>query len=106
MPTLSVTVVDKIKDKVINEEYPNILLDDSIKVIKQKIFAYHPEFIPNNLKLEYKNNNDEFVIINDSASILYEYFEKLPEDPVIYITDLQHELKNYDLTLLYTKSII
>ena len=102
MPTLSVTVVDKIKDKVINEEYPNILLDDSIKVIKQKIFAYHPEFIPNNLKLEYKNNNDEFVIINDSASILYEYFEKLPEDPVIYITDLQHELKNYDLTLLYT----
>ena len=54
MPTLSVTVVDKIKDKVINEEYPNILLDDSIKVIKQKIFAYHPEFIPNNLKLEYK----------------------------------------------------
>ena len=101
MPTLSVTVVDKITNKVINEERPNILLDDSIKKIKEKIFAFHPDLIPNILKIQVQNN-DEFITITDINAILYENFEQIPEEPIIYITNLQSELSNYNLETLYS----
>ena len=54
MPTLSVIVVNKKTNNVINNEYPNILLDDSIKKIKEKIFVFNAELIPNLIKIEIK----------------------------------------------------
>ena len=70
MPTLSVTVINKKTDKVLNSEYPNILLDDSIKKIKQKLFVFFPELIPNLVKIEVQNDYGDYITISDSNSLL------------------------------------
>lgn len=101
MPTLSVTVVNKKTDKVINNEYPNILLDDSIKKTKEKLFAFFPEFIPNLIKIEIQNDSGDFITISDSNSILYEAFDSLPEEPVIFLSNLQDYVSVTDVQDLY-----
>jgi hypothetical protein len=101
MPTLSVTVVNKKTDKVINNEYPNILLDDSIKKIKEKLFVFFPELIPNLVKIDVQNNDGEFLTIIDSNSLLYEAFDTLPDEPVIFISNLQDYVSVKDVQDLY-----
>jgi hypothetical protein len=101
MPTLSVTVVNKKTDKVINNEYPNILLDDSIKKTKEKLFAFFPEFIPNLVKIEVQNDSGDFITISDSNSILYEAFDSIPEEPVIFLSNLQDYVSVTDVQDLY-----
>jgi hypothetical protein len=102
MPTLSVIAVNRKTDKVINDEYPNILLDDSIKQIKQKLFVFHPELIPNLLKVEIKDENDNLISITNSNSLLFENFNSLPNEPVIYISNLQDFISQNKLQNLYT----
>jgi len=101
MPTLSVIVVNKKTNKVINDEYPNILLDDSIKKIKEKIFVFNADLIPNLIKIEIKDDSDNFIIINDSNSLLFENFESIPEEPIIFISNLQDTISQKQLQNLY-----
>lgn len=73
--------------------YPNIFLDDSIKKIKDKLFLYNPEFIPNFLKVEVEVGSTK-ILVDNSNNILYEYFDaeaiKMKENSIIYITNLQN----------------
>lgn len=101
MPTLSVVVVNRKTDKVINNELPNILLDDSIKKIKDKLFVFYPDLIPNLLKVEIQDNSGNFITIKDSNSLLFEHFETLPEEPIIFISNLQDFISQKDLQNLY-----
>jgi len=101
MPTLSVTVVNKKTDKVLNNEYPNILLDDSIKKIKQKLFVFFPELIPNLVKIEIQDDSGNFITISDSNSLLYESFNGIPDEPVIFVSNLQDSISTLDLQNLY-----
>lgn len=101
MPTLSVTVVNKNTDKVINNEYPNVLLDDSIKKIKEKLFVFFPELIPNLVKIQVQNDSGDYITILDSNSILYEAFDSIPDEPVIFVSNLQDSISTLDLQNLY-----
>lgn len=85
MTRLTVTVIDKITNNIINVD--NILLDDSIKKIKEKLFIYNPEFIPALLKIEVKDK-----IVKDSNELLLEYFDEYNQESIIYIYILQNEL--------------
>ena len=87
MPSLNVSVI--YSDKII---YNNILLDDSIKKIKEKLFVFFPDLIPNLIKIEVEDNEGNFITIKNSNSLLFEYFETLPEEPRIYISNLQNEI--------------
>jgi hypothetical protein len=101
MPTLSVIAINKTKDEVINTTFPNILLDDSIKKIKEKLFVFNPELIPNLVKVEIKDDIGNFINIKDSNSLLFEHFESLPEKPIIYISNLQDLISQENLQNLY-----
>ena len=101
MPTLSVVAINRKTNKVINNEFPNILLDDSIKKIKEKLFVFFPDLIPNLLKVEIQSANGKFVSLNDSNSLLFEYFDSIPEEPTIFISNLQDFIAQKDLQNLY-----
>jgi hypothetical protein len=101
MPTLSVSVFNKKDDKIINENYPNIVLDDSIKKIKDKLFVFYPEFIPNLIKLELKNKDGSYTTIKDSNSLLFEHFDIIPDRPVIFVSNLQNTISQVNLQELY-----
>jgi hypothetical protein len=101
MPTLSVIIINRKTNNVINDEHPNILLDDSIKKIKEKIFVFNAEFIPNLIKIEIKDDSGNFKIINDSNSLLFENFESIPEKPVIFVSNLQDTISQKELQNLY-----
>jgi hypothetical protein len=101
MPTLSVMVVNRKTNKVINDEYPNILLDDSIKKIKEKIFVFNADLIPNLIKIQIKDDSGNFIIINDSNSLLFEHFESIPHEPIVYVSNLQDTISQKQLQSLY-----
>lgn len=101
MPSLSVTVVNRKTDKVINDDYPNILLDDSIKQIKEKLFVFYPELIPNLIKVEIQNDDGNFIPITNSISLLFEHFDSIPSAPVIFISNLQDTISQKELQNLY-----
>jgi hypothetical protein len=100
--SLNVIVTDKIKNQVINKERPHILIDDNLKAVKDKLFAFDGDYIPNLLKLEYKNNEGEFILITQD---LFKY--NLDEFyPTIYVTKLLDEISNYDFTTVYISNNI
>ncbi len=105
MPTLTVQVINKTTNTILNEKFPTILLDDSIKQIKEKIFVFFPDFIPNLIKLEIQNDKQEFMSITNSNSLLYEIYEIydiIPDQPIIFITNLQDIISNINIQELYT----
>lgn len=104
MPTLSVSVINKQDNKIINEKYPNIVLDDSVKKIKEKLFVFNPEFIPNLIKIEIENEDGTFTTIKDSNSLLFESFYIIPNKPIIFVSNLQNNLSDINLQELYVNS--
>lgn len=100
--SLNVTVIDKIKNQVINENRPHILIDDNLMTVKHKLYAFDGDYIPNLLKFEYKNSDGEFMSITED---LFKY--NLDEfDPTIYVTKLLDEISNYDFTTIYISNNI
>lgn len=97
MFTLVVKVVNKKNESIIIKE-PFILLDDSIHILKNKLFYHFSNFIPNILKVVINNK-----IVKDSDSLIFEYFDtnKLLEDEcVVYITNLYDILQEYKIERL------
>ena len=89
--TLGVKIIDKLTNQVLNKSEDEILfgilMDDTINVIKQKMFvALGIMYYPNLIKLETKINN-EYVLLDDNNCLLFCY-EKYPDEPVIYVTNL------------------
>lgn len=83
---LGVTIINKINnEKITIDSSPNVFLDDSIKNVKEKLFLYNPEFIPNFLKVQIGDKT-----VTNPNDILYEHFDffKLDE-PIIYISNVQ-----------------
>lgn len=101
MPSLSVIVVNKETTKIINEEYPHVLLDDSIKKIKEKLFVFNAELIPNLTKIEIEDESGNLLIIKDSDSLLFEHFTSIPDNPTIFISNLKDTISQAQLQSLY-----
>jgi hypothetical protein len=100
--SLNVIVIDKIKNEVINKNKPHILIDDNLKTVKDKLYAFDGNYIPTLLKLEYKNNEGEFILITQD---LFKY--NLNEfEPTVYVTKLLDEISNYDFTTVYISNNI
>jgi len=103
MSNLNVILINKKNNQILNVDHPNILLDDSIKKIKEKLFVFYPEFVPNLLKVEIKTDKDDFIIVKNSNMLVFEYFDTIPQQPTLYITNLQDVLTNFQT--LYTDEI-
>ena len=88
MRSLSVKVINKTTNEIINDIEPHILLDDSVRKIKEKLL-YFNTFIPNLIKLEIKQETNTFIKIKDSNDLLFEYYDIIPEEPIIYLTSLE-----------------
>ena len=95
MPNLNVSVI--YLDKILNIENPNIIIDDSIKKIKDKLFVFFPDLIPNLIKIKVQDNDGNFITIKNSNSLLFEYFKDIPENPLVYIYNLQDEISTDEL---------
>jgi hypothetical protein len=81
----------KLKEKAIELTYP-ILLDDSIKSIKDKLFLdeNYPH-IPELVKLQIFNENEDIYInITNRYDLIYEYYDLLTDEkiPELYISTL------------------
>ena len=83
--SLGVTIVDSTNQKILNEEGINygILLDDTITVIKEKIFAHTTNFFaetllyyPNFLKLEIKDGDENTITITGSNCLPLSYITR------------------------------
>lgn len=94
--SLRVSVINKHNQITINKKHPNIMLDDSLKIIRQKIFAFHPNFIPNLTKFEvYDKNNDKYNVITDNNELLYNNLDSL-KNAKLYVTILLDEIDNFN----------
>lgn len=86
-----------LKVKVINtndesDVLSNIMIDDSLRIVKNKLSAYHGNIFPNLTKFEI---NDQ--IITDNNSLLYEYYsDNTPLEPVLYISLLENDIRQYN----------
>jgi hypothetical protein len=105
--SLGVTIVDNKSQKILNEGGINygILLDDTITVIKEKIFAHTENFFaetllyyPNFLKLEIRENHGKNTVITGSNCLLT-YYKTLPQTPLLYITSILNFTVNVDYDL-------
>ena len=96
--SLGVTIVDNTNQKILNEDGINygILLDDTITVIKEKIFAHTTNFFaetllyyPNFLKLEIRDGDGaKNTITITGSNCLLTYYKTLPQKPILYITSI------------------
>lgn len=90
MPSLIVQVY-KINDsgepENITEQCPSILIDDSIAIIKNKLFISELGLLPSLVKLQIQID-DSYVLIKEPRNLFYQYFDVLPETPSIYVTFL------------------
>jgi hypothetical protein len=86
----------------------NILIDDSIKIIKQKLFANHNTLIPNLLKFEIKNDNNGIITnIKNDNDLLFNYFDEFDSfekfietaNYTLHITKLINDIINYDIDI-------
>lgn len=106
MSYLNVVLIDKDTDTVINDKYPYILLDDSINIIKEKLFAHNPKYIPNYLKMELLDNvNETNLKLITSNSLVFENYTnteiELTIQPKIYITNLNEIIKSGQYIISY-----
>lgn len=101
--SLSVIVVNKTNNDIINEKEPNILVDDNLSVIKEKLFAFNTgiSFLPSLLKVEVKDKNNNFILLKDHNSLVFS-LDSLPEKPSIYITNIFDVIEGtFDVLSLY-----
>lgn len=101
MASLRVVAINRKTDQIINTEHPNILLDDSIKQIKEKLFVFNPDLIPNLIKIEIQDIDGNFITIKDSNSLLFNSFIQLPNEAIIFVSNLQDYISQKDLEELY-----
>lgn len=103
--SLGINIVDKFTNKILNTDAINfgVLIDDSISLIKDKIFAFLGlQYYPNFIKLEIKKDG-VFLLLSDENYLDF----NLKDDPNIYITTIfnitdkssygQFNLDPYDL---------
>ena len=102
MKSLKINIINDNDNSPIVQD--NILIDDSIKMIKQKLFANHNTLIPNLLKFEIKNGNNGIItVIKSDNDLLFNYFdafdsfEKFIETAnyTLHITELINDIRNY-----------
>ncbi len=90
--TLSVLIIDKKEQTLINEEQPNVLIDDTISMMKEKLFAltngisWYPGFTKVETRIDNKYN-----VIQDNNSILF-YFNVIPQEPRLYVSNIVNEI--------------
>lgn len=108
--SLSVIFISRKDGKVINTEGPNVLIDEMVSTIKEKMFALIPGIgmYPGFVKLEVVetvNDSGNKVIypriVTDSNSLLFNY-TTLPEEPIVYVTNIFDVMENeYDPVTLF-----
>lgn len=101
--SLSVIFISKKDGHVINSEVPNVLVDEMVTTIKEKLFALingigmYPGFV----KLEVRESNTNRVIL-DNNSLLFNY-TALPDEPIVYVTNIFDVIESdYDVSSLFT----
>ena len=108
MSLKSLNVKVKLDQEEIILTYP-ILLDDSIKIIKDKLFLdeTYPQ-IPELIKLQiFDEEQDIYINITNSNDLIYEYYNNLLDDefiPTLYITNLSDDpIISNKFDILYNK---
>lgn len=106
--SLGIKIIDKFTNNILNLDKVKfgILIDDSIRVIKEKIFTFLGfQYYPNFLKLEVKKDDKYLILLNHSS---LEF--SLNDDPSIYVSTIfnitdKNEYLQYDLSpySLYNK---
>lgn len=94
LSNLNIVIYDKLTGNIENkDDNPYILVDDSVKIIKEKMFVFGGvKMYPGFLKLEYKNENEYYIYSNNTIT------------NELYISNLITELENdYDVGGLYVK---
>jgi len=108
--SLGVTIVDNTSEKILNEGGINygVLIDDTITIIKEKIFAHTNNFFaetllyyPNFLKLEIRGEKDTITITGSNS--LLTYYNTLPQKPTLYITSILNVFNSEATAELYNK---
>ncbi len=107
--SLSVIFVNKSDGSVINQKTPNVIVDEGVSIIKEKLFALtngigmYPGFV----KMEVQDsqsfgNEGQFKTIIDSNSLLFNY-TKIPKELIVYVSNVFDVVeKEYDPFFLYT----
>jgi len=101
--SLSVILINKTTNDIINKERPNILIDEVPSVIKEKLFGLTEgvDYIPNLLQLELQI--DKLTTITDNFPIL-SHLDTVEQQTVIYITNVFDIIETeYNVSELYEK---
>jgi hypothetical protein len=107
--TLGFKIIDKLTNIILNENDKGlifgVLMDDTINIIKHKMFVgLGIMYYPNLIKLEIKVN-DNYITLDDDNCLLF-YYENYPNESIIYVTNLfsiinQNEYGNISLEPYY-----
>lgn len=107
--TLGVKIIDKLTNSILNENDKGlifgVLMDDTINIIKQKMFVgLGIKYYPNLIKLEIKIN-ENYITLDDDNCLLF-YYENYPTESIIYVTNLinvinKDKYDNIDLESYY-----
>lgn len=108
--SLGIKIIDKQNNEILNltnETYFGILIDDSISLIKDKLFVFLGlQYYPNFVKLEKKIGDDDYLLLLDNNYLDF----SLTDDPKIYVSTIfsitdKFTYKDFDLNpyTLYNK---
>ena len=108
--SLGIKIIDKQNNNILNltdETYFGILIDDSISLIKDKLFVFLGlQYYPNFVKLEKKIGDDDYLLLLDNNYLDF----SLTDDPKIYVSTIfsitdKSTYKDFDLNpyTLYNK---
>ena len=108
--SLGIKIINKQNNEILNltdEINFGILIDDSIPLIKDKLFAFLGlQYYPNFVKLEKKIGDDDYLLLLDNNYLDF----SLTDDPKIYVSTIfsitdKSEYQNFDLNpyILYNK---
>lgn len=102
--SLNIIAVDKYNSNTIktieDNKNLNILIDDSLKVIKEKLALSNDynnlPYIPSFTKIEIKDLDNNYITIKKSLFYtISSIYDNLPNQTTIYITHIEDELKNF-----------
>lgn len=84
--SLSIKIVDKFTNQILNEDNNfGVLIDDSIALIKDKLFVFLGlQYYPNFVKLEIKIGDDDYLTVLDNNYLDF----TLNDDPIIYVSTI------------------
>ncbi len=86
--SLGIKIIDKYNNKILNEIDNNnfgILIDDSISLIKDKIFVFLGlQYYPNFVKLEINIGENDYLLLLDNNHLDF----SLNDNPIIYISSI------------------